>query len=115
LEIEDDDGGVDGLDDRQDLRGRRVCGRVDEQELRLRRRQGRARRAGSLGRVDETGGGDLGAHLLETTLDPALVADEALAQAVELRPVRSQTDAEHGDAQGSVLAHDPSSRAATAA
>ena len=115
LEVEDDDGGIDRLDDREDLRGRRVGGRVDEQELRPRCREGRARHAGRLGRVDETGRDDLGAHLLEATLDPVLVAGEAIAQAVELRPVRRQPDAEHRDAQRSVPHHDPSSRAATAA
>ncbi len=115
LEVEDDDRGVDRLHDGEDLGRRRVGRGVEEEELGPRRAERVACRPGRLRRVHEPGRDDLRPHLLEAPLDPALVALEPLAQAVELRPVRGEPDAEHRDPRGSGAAHDPSSGVATPA
>ena len=50
-------------------------------------------------RVDEAGRDDVGAERGEALLDLALIAEQPLVQAVELRPVGGQADAEEADAR----------------
>ena len=107
LEVQDDDRRVDRLHDGEHLGRGRVGRRVDEEELRSAGGERLAGGAGRLGSVDETRRDDLRAHRLEPLLDPALVALEPLAQAVELGPVRREPDAEDRDPGWTVPRHDP--------
>ena len=66
--------------------------------------------ARALGGVDEARRDDLGAELCEARLDIALVAQEALVQALELRPVGRQADAEEPDPRALALSGEPASR-----
>ena len=68
-----------------------------EDEVDLRGREAVARVAGGLGRVHEPRGDDLAAQLRDALLDAALVALDALLEALELRPVGVQADPEHPD------------------
>ena len=101
-------GRIDGLHDRQHLRRRRVRRRVEHDEVDACRGERRAGLSRCLRRIDQPGRDDLGAHRLEARLDPLLVALEPLAQPLELRPVRGETDAEDADAGRWRLSHRPS-------
>ena len=108
LKIEDDDRRIDGLHDRKHLRRRRIGRRVEHDEVDARRGERRAGLSRGLRRIHQPGRDDLCAHRLETRFDPTLIALEPLAQALELRPVRGEPDAEDADARLSVPTHRPS-------
>ena len=103
LQVEDDDGHLRRLHCGQHLRGRRVRRRVEHDDVDAAGRQQVAGLARALRGVDEAGGDDLGAELGEARLDVALVAEQALVQALELRPVGGQADADQPDARAHAL------------
>jgi len=86
------------LHGREHLAGGRVRDGVAEHEVDPRAREAVARLARPLGRVHQSGRHHLAAELAYPLLDAALVGLDALAQAVELRPVRRKPDSEDADA-----------------
>jgi hypothetical protein len=70
---------------------------VAQDEVDLAAREAVARLARALRRVDEPGRHDVGPEPGDAVLDAPLVALDALAQALELRPVRLEPDAEDPD------------------
>ena len=103
LQVEDHDRHLRGLHRRQHLRGRRVGRRVEHDDVDAAGGEQVARLARALGGVDETGRDDIGAELGEPPLDVALVAEQPLVQALELRPVGGQADAQEPDARARAL------------
>ena len=74
LEIEDDDGRMGRQHNRKYLRRGRVRRRVDQDEIDPRCAEGFPRASRRLYGIDEPGRDDLGAHTLETGLDPMLIS-----------------------------------------
>ena len=108
LEIEDHDRRIDRLHGRQHLRRRRVGRGVEQDEIGSRCGEHLARLPSAPGACRRGRRRRPRAHPLEARLDPALIALEPLAQALELRPVGGEADPEDADP------HCPSACAASA-
>ena len=106
LQVEDHDRRLGRLHRGQHLRRGRIGRGVDHDEVDAARGKQVAGLARALGRVDEACRDDLGAELCEARLDIALVAQEALMQALELRPVGRQADTEEPDPRALALSGD---------
>ena len=100
MEVHDHDGDLGALGYRKNGGGERVSGDIEENDVHLRAPEEAPGLGGALRRIHQTRVADFDSGASEFVRDLGDISLEAFLEALELRPVGLEADAEKSDAKG---------------